>query len=600
MNTRGKSRRDVSGIWALAAAAVLVLTAANCQAQSAPIDQSESKAYEFLAQQLDRSSDFYAYSDKGAPGNHFPPKGWMGDYGDIRMDEGCQINPHRGGSCISLTYTAARTRGKGWAGVYWHLHWGDGRAGYDLRPATKVTFWARGERGGELAEFKAGGIEGEFPDSLRPVRTTEPERIRLTREWRQYEIDLKGANLSHVVGGFCWVTNDTQNPSGCTIYLDDIRYEGARKLHLAQSYVPLPVPEDDALRNVAFTYDNALALLAFIARGNGEDQRRAGLIADSLVAAAQHDPDFNDGRLRNAYCADELFDVDGKARYQPGDAEAAGTSSGNVAWAMIALLAYHKIGGGAEYLATAKKLGEWIETNCRDSREAGGYTAGYAGYAPKQTKLAYKSTEHNIDLYVAFSLLADATGEQYWRERAAAAERFVASMWDTQAGHYWTGTLLDGETTNRDVIPMDVQCWALLALGRNKERERCLRWIEDNCRVQTDRFQGFAFQSVTGKPSADPARGIWAEGTAQACCAYRQVGEAAAAEQRIADLERIQKSAQNTDGQGLVAAIPDGLDTGFGWKYFTRLHLGATSWYVFAARGFNPYWQVSFSTGVRQ
>ena len=28
-----------------------------------------------------------------------------------------------------------------------------------------------------------------------------------------------------VLGGFCWVTNDTQNPAGCTIYLDDIVFE---------------------------------------------------------------------------------------------------------------------------------------------------------------------------------------------------------------------------------------------------------------------------------------------------------------------------------------------------------------------------------------
>lgn len=28
-----------------------------------------------------------------------------------------------------------------------------------------------------------------------------------------------------VIGGFCCVTNDTQNPTGCTIYLDDIVFE---------------------------------------------------------------------------------------------------------------------------------------------------------------------------------------------------------------------------------------------------------------------------------------------------------------------------------------------------------------------------------------
>lgn len=572
---------------------VLVVMVGGCYAQSALSDNSESKAYEFLAQQLDRFPYFYVYSNKGALANHFPPKGWMGDYGDIQLDEGCRVTPHNGGSCISLTYTAACKQGKGWAGVYWHLHWGDARAGYDLHPATKITFWARGEKGGELAEFKAGGIEGEFPDSLRPTRTIQPTVIRLTKEWKQYEIDLTDADLSHVVGGFCWVTNDTQNPSGCIIYLDDIRYEGARKQRLAQSYVAKPDSNDDSLRNAAFTYDNALAILAFIARGTIDDQHRAALIADSLVAAAQNDPDFNDGRLRNTYCADELFDSEGKARYQAGDREAAGSSAGNMAWVIIALLACHKANPNPGYLKAAGSLGEWVETNCRDRRGLGGYTAGFTGWFPDQEKLTYKSTEHNLDLYVAFTMLYRATGDANWQDRAVVAGSFVEAMWNPQEGHFWTGTSKDGQSVNKTVVPLDVQCWAILAQGPSEKCRKALCWAEDNCELDVDGFVGFSFQSLRDKPKTHPARGIWSEGTAQACCSYWQVNQTASAERFLAELKRIQKSGPNTDGKGLVAATRDGLDTGFGWKYFTRPHLGATSWFIFATRRFNPYWQTN-------
>src|SRR5271165_2814256 len=43
--------------------------------------------------------------------------------------------------------------------------------------------------------------------------------------WNRFVIDLQGANLKHIIGGFCWVTNRDENPAGAVFYLDDIRYE---------------------------------------------------------------------------------------------------------------------------------------------------------------------------------------------------------------------------------------------------------------------------------------------------------------------------------------------------------------------------------------
>jgi len=171
-------------------------------------------------------------------------------------------------------------------------------------------------------------------------------------------------------------------------------------------------------------------------------------------------------------------------------------------------------------------------------------------------------------------------------------------LWNAQQGHFWTGAKADGQEINQAVVPLDVQCWALLALGSSPEYRRALAWVEGNCQVEADGFRGFAFQSVKGKPDADLARGVWSEGTAQVCCAYSQVGEAAAAQRWLTELRRVQKSAKDADGRGLVAASRDGLDTGFGWKYYARPHLGATAWFIFAERGFNPYWQTVSSPGA--
>ncbi|RLD18990.1 MAG: hypothetical protein DRI36_00080 [Caldiserica bacterium] len=166
---------------------------------------------------------FYVYKDRTYRGNHYIPSGWMGDYGDIKLNENCRENPYSGKTCIKIVYTAKKSQGAGWAGIYWQNpanNWGTVKGGYDLTGSKKLVFYARGEKGGEVAEFKMGGIQGEYSDT--DMATTGP--IVLSKKWRKYEIDLTGLDLSYISGGFCWVTSSQDNPEGCTIYLDEIVY----------------------------------------------------------------------------------------------------------------------------------------------------------------------------------------------------------------------------------------------------------------------------------------------------------------------------------------------------------------------------------------
>ena len=168
---------------------------------------------------------FNVYTERTARDNHYYPSGWMGDWGDIKLDAGCKEKPHSGQTCVKIIYTAEQKQGAGWAGMYWQNppnNWGNEKGGYDLTGATRVVFWARGANGGEkIAEFKIGGITGEFADT----DSASIDNIILTREWNQYSIDLKKLNLSHISGGFCWSANAQDNPEGFTIYLDDIYFE---------------------------------------------------------------------------------------------------------------------------------------------------------------------------------------------------------------------------------------------------------------------------------------------------------------------------------------------------------------------------------------
>jgi hypothetical protein len=190
--------------------------------------QEELVIEEFEAEDTVTSRDFKifnVYTDKASPGNHYIPSGWMGDFGDIKINDLCMENAHSGTTCIKIEYSPLRSQGAGWIGIYWQNpanNWGSKKAGFDLTGAKKLTFWVRGENGGEIiSEFKMGGITGEFSDS--DAAGIGP--AMLTQDWKRYEIDLSGKDLSHIIGGFCFSANMDDNPDGFTIYLDDIMYE---------------------------------------------------------------------------------------------------------------------------------------------------------------------------------------------------------------------------------------------------------------------------------------------------------------------------------------------------------------------------------------
>jgi len=159
------------------------------------------------------------------PVNHGAPSGWMGDYRDLIMQADCKTNPHSGNSCIAITYTANASKYAGWAGMIWQCpanNGGELDGGYDLTGARKLSFWARGEKGGEFIEaFKFGGTLGPYPDS----GSTGIYRIALKKEWTYYEIDLTHCDTSYISGLFLWAASKFRNPRGMTFYLDDIKVE---------------------------------------------------------------------------------------------------------------------------------------------------------------------------------------------------------------------------------------------------------------------------------------------------------------------------------------------------------------------------------------
>lgn len=334
-----------------------------------------------------------------------------------------------------------------------------------------------------------------------------------------------------------------------------------------------PTATDKALKSVAFLYDNAAATLALI---GCNDTAHAARIGDAMLAALDHDRFWKDGRLRNGYLAGPPANPVKLGGWQDGanwaeDGYQAGSDTGNMAWAMLALLGLHQAGAGDKYLRGALRIAAYVE----HSAAAPGFTGGTFGGEPKPQVNTWKSTEHNIDLAAAFGRLADATHDPHWARRAGEARALVDAMWDGRA--FAAGTGLDGKTPNR-FLALDAQLWPLLALP-GARYDAALRTARAKMMVQG----GFTY-SQTGKA-------VWTEGTAQAALLAALMQQPQEAARLLAVVAR------NRAPDGSYFAADRDTDTGFrldtdpaqARTYFHLPHLGALAWVALAERRFNPF-----------
>ena len=211
-------------VWACSRQPAEPVVAKSAQKEFSAVKQSPVDAPQAFHQPF---SPFTVYQDKSSR-NRFTPSGYMPTGECITLDDGWQYDPKEGKTSVRVVYDVACSRdGRKWAGVYWQNpadNWGDRKGGYNLSGATRLTFWAKGELGGErIEEFRMGGIGASslYPDS----DSASIGPVILTNQWKQYTIDLRGRDLSHISGGFAWVANVDSNPHHCTFYLDNILFE---------------------------------------------------------------------------------------------------------------------------------------------------------------------------------------------------------------------------------------------------------------------------------------------------------------------------------------------------------------------------------------
>jgi hypothetical protein len=338
------------------------------------------------------------------------------------------------------------------------------------------------------------------------------------------------------------------------------------------------------LASTAFVYDNALAVIALVACGNVPS---ATIIGNALSLAAGNDRSFPDGRIRNAYRAGPVGKGapalpgwwDDKQKIWAEDPAQDGTSTGNVAWAALALLTLHQATKQQSFLADAERLIDWVIANVSSGS---GFRGGFHGYDPQQVPLTWISTEHNVDVNAAATWLFRLTGDRKYADAASQARRFLDRAFN--ADHFLLGTKPDGSLADSGMLALDVQLWPWMAVPDAPAQWRsALNFAATHLAVK----DGFDFNGDRD--------GLWVEGTAQASLAYRIAGDPQRSAQLLTTLEaeRTPSGFLNATREARVSTglsiDPTGTAKEADFFYFRRPHLGATAWVTLAALGWNPF-----------
>lgn len=338
------------------------------------------------------------------------------------------------------------------------------------------------------------------------------------------------------------------------------------------------------LLGAAFLYDNAVAAIALVACG---EPKKAARIGDAILLALDHDRYWHDGRLRNGYLAGPVGSApvklagwwDDKQNMWVEDRYQVGSDSGNMAWAILALLALDQASGDHRYRDGAVRIADWV-MQARSRIAPGGFTGGTFSHEPVPVIERWKSTEHNTDLAAAFSSLARITGDRKWRTPARAAQKFVRAMWSAKCNCFAVGTIEDGKTRN-PYLALDAQIWPLLALpGGAAKYDAAFVTAQNRLRDGA----GFAY--------SEAKEGLWTEGTAQVALYLTLSGRKSEADSFMAAVEAMRAA----DGSYYAASTHE-LPTGFMLEtdptqprqYFHIPHLAAVSWAAIASRRYNPF-----------
>lgn len=343
---------------------------------------------------------------------------------------------------------------------------------------------------------------------------------------------------------------------------------------------------DPALKDWAFTYDQALMVQCFLYYKDVELAKRC--LNFYLLNAKKIR-----GGFANAYDAISGEIVEPSAHIGP-----------NV-WLGLSATKCFLISNDKRYLALAESIAGWA-LNIQNQDPEGGLRGG--------PDVQWFSTEHNLDAYAFFSILAKLTGNvRYSGASDALLEWLKKYGHNRQENRFNRGK---GDST----IATDTLAWAIASIGPGRlmqeglDPDRILEFAEEECKVKTTFLRpDKEMVEVTGfdfTKASNIARGgiVSSEWTAQMIVAYKIMSDFYSRKGEVEKADIYSRKAKFYEdeldklfiaspcktghrGWALPYATQNDTETGHGWRTASGASTGsasATIYGIFAKTGYNP------------
>ncbi len=342
---------------------------------------------------------------------------------------------------------------------------------------------------------------------------------------------------------------------------------------------------DPSLKDIGFSYDQALSVCAFLVSGKIQ---KAKMILDFYKFKAKRS---KNGGFFNAYFVNS------------GEPAEYIIHSGPNIWIGIASLQYASRTKDRSYLKIAQDIARFI---IKLQDEEGGIRGGVG--------IKWYSTEHNLDAYAFFGMLYEISRDPLYKEYQGRVlnwlRKYSYTHWDIPVNRG------KGDST----IATDTYAWSIASIGPEKlsqigmDPDDILDFAEKHCKVKvsftrpegrTIEVEGFDFA-----PYQNIARGgvVSCEWTAQMLISFKIMSRyhyekknyskaliyLDKALKYFGELKKMLISSPSPTGQGrwcLPYASQDFVDTGHGWRTPKGRDTGSvasTCYMIFAYYDFNP------------
>ena len=245
-----------------------------------------------------------------------------------------------------------------------------------------------------------------------------------------------------------------------------------------------------------YTYDNALAIIAYTSLGDLESAR------DLLGFLSQY-------QLPDGSFYDSMFQANGQRRN-------ASRSSGNQAWAFYAIAFYTHQTGDTRYLSMADRVADWLVI--RQDPSDGGMTGGLNANGSERH---WTSTEHNVDAYFAFKLYSVVRNDSYYLDIANRCKDWLLNVgWNAAERRFNTGE----NDPSKFVDAQSLGSIFLNDIGDFEKQKAVLKYTQRNFRTKKKFSQGKDRQGYSGFSYEAKDGSFWWEGTVQMAIASGRVG----------------------------------------------------------------------------